>query len=232
MSKVNLENIEGIECANNEIRVFGYVNRYDPIIMYEKDFDISTGELKNEKIYNEIRFYDVFFGPPAAFILLADYFAKQAKEKIDRNSLGYKTYSFTRSKLKDNPLIRKVLSSTTPRLVEILSRIDDHLSRAVNDNIRCEKEIIDIDERTQDRVDRILKKEVHKINVYLGSIEEAEKESGKKLEPVKIEGPQKFIEARNDFELKLNTVALRGDAIVNYRTGSPVRGTPVKFAKD
>lgn len=76
----------------------------------------------------------------------------------------------------------------------------------------------------------IISKEMQGISVYLGGIEEVERKTGRKLEPVDIGKPKKFIEVYDDeFWLRAEASGLGADAIVNFQTGSPMRGTPVKF---
>jgi hypothetical protein len=101
-----------------------------------------------------------------------------------------------------------------------------------------------------------LKKKINHINIYQGSIQDAERELEKEMEITETNNKQKFIIEdvdlidsiicrdfnryvgyfRNNFWMKVQAYALGADAIVNYQPikttlGSAI-GTPVRFKKE
>ena len=66
------------------------------------------------------------------------------------------------------------------------------------------------------------------IRLYQGTIDEVERDLGRKLARVDTKKPNTFIRADNDYDLRLKAHLLGADAIVHYQPGSSI-GTPVEF---
>jgi uncharacterized protein YbjQ (UPF0145 family) len=104
------------------------------------------------------------------------------------------------------------------------------LSRLNSDSAYNSK-IDDINKANSEETTNNLKNEVKGINVYQGSIEEIEKQIGRELQLVDTgpNEPRKFVEAIDSFWLSAIASGLGANAIVNFQSGSPAKGTPVKF---
>jgi hypothetical protein len=136
-------------------------------------------------------------------------------------------------KLKDWPLIILPLipGFGVPLLVpQIRKEFKDRISRINGHVDYLHNNIWVYEEGMMNRVNEILGEEIRRVGVYFGGIEEAERETGKKLEPIKLDSSEKFIRAHSQKELKIDALGLGANAIVNYSFQmGKAKGTPVKF---
>jgi hypothetical protein len=76
---------------------------------------------------------------------------------------------------------------------------------------------------------KTIEEETKNIKIYQVGMNELEKITGRNLEIVPSGKQKEFIEAEEDFWLLAEASGLGADAIIEYKAGSPVRGTPVRF---
>jgi hypothetical protein len=189
--KVWINNVYGMDCVGDEIRVLSYEESpYEwEGTKHKKVFDIGTGKLKSERTYESYSFWDI----PLSVLAIAP--------------LGI------------------------PLLVPSIRRnVKKRLSRYNNFINHVHTDIWSYNRNADDYVGKILGEEIKRVDVYLGGIEEAERETGKKAEPIKLDSSEKFIRAHSQKELKIDALGLGANAIVNYSFLMGIaKGTPVVF---